>query len=239
MTEPARIRPLPPLLAAVLELTLNRWLQAADEPTVGRLAGHSIALELDPPGLGLVLLGAADRLQVLGELEGETPDVLLRGSPVGLAAALAGGDRSGVLVQGDAAVLTDLQRALGTVSFDWAEWLESVTGAGTAGPLLEADAALRGQLRRFLARGLEDAVDYAQEEARWLPAAGEFEAWAEDLAAFRDDLARLEARVQRISSGRRPPSAATQVPATPAPTTPASGSPAAGTPTPPHPAAPE
>lgn len=231
MTEPARIRPLPPLLAAVLELTLNGWLQASDEPAVGRLAGHSIALELDPPGLGLVLLGAADRLQVLGELEGETPDVLLRGSPVALAAALTGGDRSGVQVQGDAAVLTDLQRALGAVSFDWAQWLESVTGAGTAGPLLEADAALRGHLRRFLTRGLEDAVDYAQEEARWLPAAGEFEAWAEDLAALRDDLARLEARVQRIASGRRPPPAAptstTPDPSTPPPTTPPPAPPAA------------
>ena len=200
MTTNQAVRPLPTVVTAFLELAVNRWLNASEAPAVARLAGHSIALEVRPPGLGLVFLGAADRLQVLGSLEGEEPDVTLSGSPLGLAAALSGGDRSGISVRGDAAVLTDLQRALAGVSFDWAGWLESLTGAGTAGPLLQAGEALRSHVRRFVQRGLEDTVDYARDEARWLPPSGEFEAWAGDLAELRDATARLEARIARLEA---------------------------------------
>ena len=204
--EAPRIRPLPTALAAVLELALNQWLAASSESAVTRLAGRSIAVVVTPPGLGLVFLGAADRLQVLGSLEDEEPDVTVTGSPVGLAAALAREDRSGVTLQGDAAVLTDLQRALAGVSFDWAGWLESLAGAGTAGPLLRAGETLRAQVRRFVDRGVEDSKEYVQEEARWLPASGEFEALAADVADLRDDVARLEARVARLEEAGIPAS---------------------------------
>ena len=217
MTTNQAVRPLPTALTAFLELAVNRWLDASEEPAVARLAGHSIALEIRPPGLGLVFLGAADRLQVLGSLEGEEPDVTLSGSPLGLAAALSGGDRSGVSVRGDAAVLTDLQRALAGVSFDWAGWLESLTGAGTAGPLLQAGEAVRSHVRRFVQRGLEDTVDYAREEARWLPPSGEFEAWAGDLADLRDATARLEARIARLEAEASGAGSATGGPGLPGP----------------------
>ncbi|TVP92227.1 MAG: sterol-binding protein [Thioalkalivibrio sp.] len=199
--ESAAVRPLPTAFAIPLEIALNRVLAAAPEPAVARLSGRSIAVSVQPPGLGLVLLGAADRLQVLGSLEDEEPDVTISGSPVALAAAIAGEDRSGITLQGDAAVLTDLQRALSGVSVDWAEWLESIAGAGAAGPVLRAGETLRDQLRRFMDRSLDDSSEYLQEEARWLPASGEFEALAADLAELRDDVARLEARVERLGGG--------------------------------------
>lgn len=194
------IRPLPTVLAALLEVVLNQWLAASAEPAVPRLAGRSIALVVQPPGVGMVLLGAADRLQVLGSLEDDEADVTVTGSPVALGAALAREDRSGVTVRGDAAVLTDLQRALAGVSLDWAGWFESVAGAGTAAPLLRAGEALRAHLRRFVVRGFEDSVDYVQEEARWLPPSGEVEAFIEDLADLRDDTARLEARIAQLEA---------------------------------------
>ena len=195
------VRPLPTALAIPLEFALNRLLEAAPASAVGRLSGRSIAVVVQPPGLGLVLLGAADRLQVLGTLEDEEPDVTISGSPVALAAAIAREDRSGIALQGDAAVLTDLQRALSGVSFDWDGWLESVAGAGASGPVQRAGGTLRDQLRRFLDRSLDDSSEYLQEEARWLPASGEFEALGADLAELRDDVARLEARVERLGGG--------------------------------------
>lgn len=206
VTGPAavRARPLPTPLAAIFELALNQWLAASSEAAVRRLSGHSIAVVVDPPGLGLVFLGAADRLQVLGSLEDEEPDVTVIGTPVALAAALAREDRSGVRLQGDAAVLTDLQRALAGVSFDWAGWLESVAGAGTAGPLLRAGESLRAQIRRFVDRGFADSSEYLQEEARWLPASGEFEALMADLADLRDDTARLDARIAQLEKAGIP-----------------------------------
>lgn len=199
--ESATVRPLPTALAIPLELALNRLLEASPESAVGRLSGRSIAVVLQPPGLGLVLLGAADRLQVLGSLEDEEPDVTISGSPVALAAAVAREDRSGIALRGDAAVLTDLQRAFSGVSFDWAAWFESIAGAGASGPVQRAGETLRDQLRRFLDRSLEDSSEYLQEEARWLPASSEFEAFEADLAELRDEVARLEARVERLGGG--------------------------------------
>ncbi|MBS0002815.1 MAG: SCP2 sterol-binding domain-containing protein [Thioalkalivibrio sp.] len=199
--EIAAVRPLPTALAIPLEIALNRLLAAAPDSAVARLSGRSIAVAVQPPGLGLVLLGAADRLQVLGSLDDEDPDVTISGSPVGLAAAIAREDRSGITLQGDAVVLADLQRAFSGVSFDWAGWLESIAGAGAAGPVLRAGESLRDQLRRFMDRSLEDSSEYLQEEARWLPASGEFEALAADLADLRDDVARLEARIARLGDG--------------------------------------
>lgn len=200
MNDASGVRPLPTVMTALLEVILNRWLAASSEPAIARLGGHSIAVQIQPPGLGLVFLGAADRLQVLGALDDEEADVTVVGSPLGLAAAFSGDDRSAVQVRGDAAVLTDLQRAFSGISFDWAGWLEAVAGAGTAGPLLRAGEALRGHVHRFVRRGLEDTADYICEEARWLPPAGEFEALAEDLAAIRDHTARLEARIARLEA---------------------------------------
>jgi ubiquinone biosynthesis accessory factor UbiJ len=199
-----RIRPLPTALAALLELVLNQWLSASSQEAAERLSGRSIAVVVDPPGMGLVFLGAADRLQVLGTLEDEEPDVTVTGSPVGLAAAFARGDRSSVELHGDAAVLTDLQRALAGVSLDWAGWFESIAGAGSAGPLLRAGETLRSQIRRFVDRGFQDSAEYVQQEARWLPAPGEFEALVADLADLRDDAARLEARVARLEQAGVP-----------------------------------
>jgi ubiquinone biosynthesis accessory factor UbiJ len=103
-------------------------------------------------------------------------------------------------------VLGDLQRALEAVSIDWAEWFESVAGAGTAGPLLAGLDALRAQFQRFTRRGFEDVGDYVQEEARFLPASGEFEAWTADIAELRDDVARLEARIRLLEADRGPDS---------------------------------
>ena len=200
MSDSNSVRPLPTVVTAFLEGTLNRWLENSCEPAIARLAGRSIAVEICPPGMGLVFLGAADRLQVLGTLDGEEADVAIVGSPLGLAAALSGDDRSAVHVRGDAAVLTDLQRAFSGVSFGWASWLEAVAGAGSAGPLLRAGESVRGHVRRFVQRGLEDTADYLCEEARWLPAAGEFEALAEDVAAMRDGVARVEARIARLEA---------------------------------------
>ena len=196
------LTPLPAVLTAVLEPLLNRWVGQAPSAELARLSGKAIALGVTPPGLGLVLLGAADRLQVLGELSDETPDVSLRGSPIALAAVLLRGDRGAVQIAGDASLLNDLQRVFAASGFDWAGWLEAVAGAGTAGPLLRAGTAAREQLQRLFRRGTQDMVDYLQEEARWLPSSGEFEARAQDVAELRDAVARLEVRIARIEAAR-------------------------------------
>ncbi|AHE97012.1 ubiquinone biosynthesis accessory factor UbiJ [Thioalkalivibrio paradoxus] len=195
---------LPTALTALLETALGRWLAAGPPSARQCLSGRSIAVAIDPPGLGLVFLGAADRIQVLGELEGEEPDCSVTGSPLALAAALSRGDRSGIAIRGDATVLGDLQRALAGVSVDWAGWFEMLAGAGSAAPLLRAGETARAQVERFFRRGESDLSEYLQEEIHWLPPAGEFDAFSADVADLRDDVARLEARIERLEGPRVP-----------------------------------
>lgn len=188
---------LPSPLTALVEAPLNRHLATAPESARRRLAGRAIAICIEPPGIAFSLVGAADRLQVVGGIE-EPADVLLSGSPLSLAAALARDDRSGLSIRGDASILSDLQHALADADLDWEGLFERFAGAGMAAPLRTLLDQARSGLRHAGSRSLEDAVDYVRDEAEWLPPGGAFEAFAADVADLRDATARLEARLQRL-----------------------------------------
>ena len=198
MTESPRYTPLPVFVTAPLEVLLNQWTAQAPAADLARLAGKAIAIQIRPPNLRLVLLGAADRLQVLGDWDEQEPvDVSLTGTPVGLAAALRG-DRSQVMIAGDAALLGDWQHLLNASGIDWTAWLERLSGAGMTAPVQQAWTTLKDQGARLTQRNLEDLGDYLHYESDWLPARPEFAAWATDIAELRDAIARAEARVQRL-----------------------------------------
>lgn len=190
---------LPTALTSLLEATLNRHLASAPERDRQRLADRSIGLVIEPPGLAFSLIGAADRVQVVGGIDTPT-DVEVRASPPALAAAMARDDRSGLNISGDASALSDLQRALRDAGIDWEDLFERFAGAGAAGPLRNLLERARGGLRHFGRRSTEDLADYLRDELEWLPAGGAFEAFAEDVSRLRDDVARLEARVRHLEA---------------------------------------
>ncbi|MGM0552533.1 MAG: ubiquinone biosynthesis accessory factor UbiJ [Pseudomonadota bacterium] len=201
MAEPL---PLPGPLTAVAERLLNERLRTAPPEARARLAGRAIAVRIEPPGIAFSLIGAADRLQVVGGIE-EPADVQLAGSPLALAAALGRDDRSGLTLAGDAAVLSDLRHALNAAEHDWEVLFERIAGVGAAAPVRRLLEGTLSGLRHGARRGAEDVVDYARDEAGWLPPGGAFEAFAEDVADLRDDVARLEARLRRIETGGATP----------------------------------
>ena len=198
MSEPAA---LPSPVTALVEILLNELLEAAPPHARERLAGRAVAIVVEPPGVAFSLVGAADRLQVIGGVE-EPVDARVSGSPLSLGAAMARDDRSGLQIEGDATALSDLQRALGEAEHDWAALFERVAGAGSAGPLQDLFRRATGGMRHAATRSAEDLADYARDEAGWLPPSGAFEAFSEDVARLRDDAARLEARLRRLESGK-------------------------------------
>lgn len=198
----ASASPLPTPLAAVLEAWLARNREYFPSEVLNRLSGKSIALNVVPLGVRLVLLGANDRLQVLGESD-EPADVTVSGTPLALSLAFTRGDRSGLEISGDAVLLKDLQLLLQTQPFGVLEVFEAVAGSGTSGPLVALGERLRRDWDRLTRRNAADSVFFLQEEVSWLPASGEMEAFCADIADLRDDLARLEQRVQRISVRRQ------------------------------------
>ncbi len=196
----AKPLPLPSPLTAVAEHLLNERLRTAPPEARARLAGRAIAVRIDPPGIAFSLVGAADRLQVVGGLE-DPADVLLSGSPLALAAALGRDDRSGLALDGDATALSDLRHALNAAEHDWEALFERIAGVGAAAPVRRLLEGTLTGLRHGARRSVEDVVDYARDEAEWLPPGGAFEAFAEDVADLRDDVARLEARLRQLETG--------------------------------------
>lgn len=193
--------PPPKPLPIVLTLLLERWLRIPEDDSsarhLERLAGRSIQVTIDPPGLGFVILGAHDRLQVLGEMD-DPPDVSLRGTPLALGLAMNGDHRTDLHLEGDASLLQDLQRVLQTSNTYWRDLLEILGSAGAATPLVELIQQLRSDGQALNRRNIEDTVYFLQEEIAWLPSPGEMETHRNDLAELRETTDRLQERIQQL-----------------------------------------
>ena len=209
----------PAVLAGALESALNAYLRLDPDAAagLGPLAGRTVLLRLEPPGLGLLLTPGADgSLRVREEGEGEAqargdvrgddapvPDVTVEGSPLALM-KLARGQGAGtpaaqaVKISGDIHTAQSLQAWLGGIDPDWEELLARVLGdvpAYQAGRLVRSLAAGGRQAGEKLRRDLADYLRYERGE---LPAPEEVEHFLDEVGRLRDDVERMSARVQRL-----------------------------------------
>jgi ubiquinone biosynthesis protein UbiJ len=193
-----------PTLAAALESALNAYLkQVPDvEQRAAALQGKVIALSITGTHLTLYFLPAADGVQVLSHYEGDI-DTHLSGSPLGFA-RLALDRREDALFQGavsidgDTDVGQQFQELLAGADWDWEEQLSRIAGdviAHQAGNLGRQAKRFLDESRTTLA---QDCSEYLQEEARLLPTRIEVEYFLSDVDRIRDDVSRLEARVERL-----------------------------------------
>jgi ubiquinone biosynthesis protein UbiJ len=193
-----------PTFAAALESALNAYLaQLPDRgPRTTALQGKVIALSITGTGLTWFFLPVADRVQVLSHYEGDV-DTHLRGTPLGFARlALTNREdalfQGAVSIEGDTDIGQQFQDMLAGVDWDWEERLSRVTGdviahqAGTLGRRLKQ---YLDDNRETLVR---DCGEYLQEEARLLPTRVELDYFLGDVDRIRDDVSRLEARVERL-----------------------------------------
>jgi ubiquinone biosynthesis protein UbiJ len=199
-------------LAATLESALNAYLkQVPDlERRTATLQGKAIALTITGTKLTLYFLPGADGVQVLSHYEGDV-DTHLDGSPLGFA-RLALNRREDALfqgavgIEGDTDIGQQFQDLLTAADWDWEEQLSRITGDVIAHQV----GKLGRQAKRFLDDSretlAEDCSEYLQEETRLLPTRLEVEYFLSDVDAIRDDVSRLEARVQRLSRRVNKPS---------------------------------
>lgn len=190
----------------VLEQTINAALQLDPEGSaaLGRFTGKVIAIELQGSPLTLFCLPGTGSLLLMTQFSGE-PDTTLSGRPLALF-KLVTGDSRRVLFEGEVKISGDVElgqqfkQVLDRLHIDWEEALSHFTGdivAHKAGHLLrEIDSWWQHTRERVSANGAE----YLQQEMWVLPTRQEVEQFYQGVETLRDDVARLAARLELLTS---------------------------------------
>jgi ubiquinone biosynthesis protein UbiJ len=195
---------LPSLVLSSLEISVNRYL-ALDPETLSRLdalTGKVIAVELRGIGISLTMAPHGGGIQLLGDYRGK-PDTVISGMPWSLARTGYGGDRGALFageveIHGDVALGQRFEAVLREIDIDWEEQLSRLVGdvaAHQVGKLVRDTMAWGAKSVETLSR---DVGEYLQEESRQLPQRDEVDAFLGAVDLLRDDVARLEARVNRL-----------------------------------------
>lgn len=207
--------PIPDPLLAALEGALNRYLDLDPEGAQGfaPLYGRIIGIEVRGLGARLTLVPGPDRIQVFGAYDA-TPDCLIRGAPLALLRMVTSEQKDAeissgaVEIQGDSTLAHELAKAFAGLDVDWEEQLARVVGDPIAHPVGQGLRGLVRWGRRSTETLTVDLKEYLEEEARLVPTSYEIADFLAEVDTLRDDVERLEARLERLAHRR--PDAGTQ-----------------------------
>lgn len=205
MTTPTPRWPTP--LLRLLDGALNRVL-ALDSAAVGAIAaleGRKVALQLKPWPAPMQISVVGGRL-VAGEAQ--APDLSVSATPGALLALAA--ERGGfelpagrIDISGDADLARRVQKLVSQLDPDWdrpfAQFFGEVAGHQIAKGLRGALAWGRATAKAMV----QNSAEYLREESRDLVAPGEMADFVDDVDRTRDDVERLEARIERLARVKR------------------------------------
>lgn len=192
-------------LIGTAESSLNQLLQK-DPKTLKqleRLSGKVIRFELRQPTLSLTLVPNAAGIDLLLRSE-ITADLILSGQASDFMQMLYSDSPDeklfgkGIDVQGDTGLATQFSQILGDFSIDWEAWLADIIGDTAAHPLARCVQQQRQSFHKATQSFSANSVEYLQEELRILPPRAEIDAFMEKVDQLRDDVERLEARIQAL-----------------------------------------
>lgn len=192
------------LVAQSIETALNRYLHLGPDPRPlpPHLAGKTLGIVLRGFAGRLVLQPRPERVYVW--LDAEMPCAAeIEATPLGMAALLRDPQQAiqgdSVHVRGETRSAQELGEWLQASGLDWEALLARLTTDGFA-------AAMRRQFNRgsrWLRQRREawqaDLGAYLQDETATLPARAEVEAWLTEVDTLRDDVARLQARLDLLT----------------------------------------
>ena len=187
-----------------LETSINHVLKQdpASLQKLARLQGKVICFEFTEIDLALYLFPHNQGLQVQYIYEGNA-DTTLRGSPLAFI-NMGLGDSTQSLFSGEIRISGDIElgqrfkRILDQLDLDWEEWLSEYTGDLVA---FKTGSVIR-QLNAWGQEALKtlqlDSREYLQEEGELAPRPAELNDFTREISQLRDQVARLEARIQRL-----------------------------------------
>ncbi len=205
MTAPTPRWPTP--LLRLLDGALNRVLalDSAAASTLAGLEGRKIALQLKPWPAPMQIAVISGRLVAS---DAAAPDLSVSASPGALLALAA--ERGGfelpagrIDISGDADLARRVQKLVSQLDPDWdrpfARFFGEVAGHQIAKGLRGALAWSRATAKAMV----QNSAEYLREESRDLVAPGEMADFVDDVDRTRDDVERLEARIERLARVKR------------------------------------
>lgn len=186
---------------------LNRNIQESTpaRELCAELSGSIVAVRVSDTALAAYFVVHDDLIDVQSNSE-QDPDVVIEGSLITLA-RMAGSSgeeaiRDGSLsLSGDAEIADQFRQLLKFARPDFEEELAGVVGDVAAHRLGELARGL-SQWGRDARRTMgENIREYLQEESRDAPSRYEVDRFSADVGALRDDVARIEARLNRLQAG--------------------------------------
>ena len=187
-----------------LTALVNRQIKATTpaRELCAELDGKVMAVRVKDTGLAMYFCVCPDEIALFGDFDGE-PDVAISGSILSLARlAGAGGEdaiRDGSLeLIGDAEVAQAFQKLLGYGKPDIEEELSGVIGDAAAHRLGEVARSVGSWGKEAGATLRQNITEFLQEERRDVPSRYEVEAFTRKVDELRDDVARVEARLNQL-----------------------------------------
>ena len=185
---------------------LNRNIRATTpaRELCEELAGTAVAVRVRDTALAMWFIVHEDRLELTTD-SSDDADVLITGSLFTLArmAGAVGAVRDGSLeLAGDPLLAQKFQQLLEYAKPDLEEELSGVVGDVAAHRIGEIARGVGKWTREAGATMGANIREYLQEESRDLPSRYEVERFATKVGELRDDVARLEARLNRLLENR-------------------------------------
>ncbi|WP_462320832.1 ubiquinone biosynthesis accessory factor UbiJ [Halochromatium sp.] len=199
----------PAALLATAEALINRILALDPEgaAAVAKIQGRVLRVELIGLGLYLHLVPEGAGLRLFGDYAAE-PDCSVRATPAALLSMALAEHREDEVFSGAVQIDGDngLAQALGEVfkglDVDWEEQLATLVGDRIAHQIGNQARAGSRWAERSGQTLQGDLREYLIEEGRFLPSELEMQAFLDGVDRLRDDVERLEARVERIARRR-------------------------------------
>ncbi|MEN9705184.1 MAG: hypothetical protein RLZZ393_1063 [Pseudomonadota bacterium] len=200
------------MLTGRVESLLNRQVMASPRATelVAALAGRRLAIDVTHTPWQWTLSSNGQSLQ-LSRRAASDADATIHGTPLALAALVAGREPEAVIRRGDVAIEGDVElagrfRELGALLHpDLEEELSRVVGDVPAHNAGLAARATVGWLRNALRTTVTNAAEYLAHERRDLVPRAEADVFLRGVDHLREDVDRLAARIDALAAPQETP----------------------------------
>ena len=188
-----------------IEAALNLLLQTRPmlRERLQKLSGNTLRLVLLPQNWSLLVRLHSEGVELSQDNEFEA-DVTLKGE-LSVLIKLVTEPRSvlfgqGAEIEGDAALLQRIQKAMREPGLDWELWLSEQLGDLPTSALTQAFAPLTAAVQEGRGSLQRNLKSYLQEELAALPPRAEYELWADKVSKARTQTEQLERRIAKLSA---------------------------------------